>query len=805
MKTRWRGAAAVLTASTLLAASLGLTVVTVPAGAALGGLTEFAIDGDADGPNDWQEPYAALRDLTTADDVCDVNPVVDDGGEEITDEPSRIPQGTKLDEVNLDDPTVEAGNVNRKSDLCRVYQAWEIVKTSTLLGTDQYQIVFYGAWTRPNVNGEINVMYPLLGPEPGPADDIIVNYDFKDSTDETLIDVLTWDGSTWVSNSVPAAYVDATTGRDVSVDGIDDPVTFGEVAVNLTLGGFLPEEGPCEIFTSSSVLSRTGNSDSASMMDYAGFASPVEITKCGAIELVKHTQPTPASPQQFDFSVTQADGAPVELGSTAIGASLTVPPNPASMLLDGLLISPDYLVEETSLPALWEQQSLVCTAEDPLTGLTDTYTLYPGEAEPFPVGPWMTAVCEVVNIGPPTLTLQKVTVTGAGGPFTITATPSDPEALGFTEQLTTTDPETPIAGTTRQLAPGAYTVEETGYPDTFTPLGYLCEVLSPGDEAPALIESEDPVTLDLAQGDEAVCIVANRLLESDLFVVKDPDVKVDPGAVVTFTMLVGNNGPDAAKQAIVRDTFPAGLTPTAIVDDGPYTCGLAGQVLTCTIPEHPVGVDATITVTAKVDPDAEAAATYVNTAVVENLVPPDVDETNNEDSATVTVTSADLVVQKTPDGGTYAPGAVVEWTITVKNKGPDAATSATLTDTFPDSLTDITVVDDGPYTCTVDGQKLSCTIASHPVGVTAVISVTGKIEAKTVTGTKIENTATVSSVTPDLVPADNTDTGYVDVLILPKTGADTAPLLAAALGLVAVGSGLVTVSRLGRAAEPDVG
>lgn len=162
-------------------------------------------------------------------------------------------------------------------------------------------------------------------------------------------------------------------------------------------------------------------------------------------------------------------------------------------------------------------------------------------------------------------------------------------------------------------------------------------------------------------------------------------------------------------------------------------------------------------------------------------------------------------MQKTPDGGTYAPGAVVEWTITVKNKGPDAATSATLTDTFPDSLTDITVVDDGPYTCTVDGQKLSCTIASHPVGVTAVISVTGKIEAKTVTGTKIENTATVSSVTPDLVPADNTDTGYVDVLILPKTGADTAPLLAAALGLVAVGSGLVTVSRLGRAAEPDVG
>lgn len=798
MTTRWRRVAATAAAAALAGASVGLTVSAVPAGAALSDLTAFAIDGNAQGPNDWEAPYAALRDLTIADDVCDINPVVDpDTGEEVTDEPDRVVPGNKLDDIDLDSPPVDAGNVNRKSDICRVYRAWEIVRAPGDLGSDQYQIIFYGAWARPNVNGELNVLFTLLGPDPtSNDDDIIINYDFVDSTDTTTVDVLTWDGSTWVSTAVPA-YVDVATARGQTVEGIDDPVTFGEFAINLTLSGFLPEGGPCTDFSGGAVLSRTGNSPNATLMDYAGFGEPLLLTNCGAIEVVKEAVPTPVSETEFGFTISQDDGAPVLAGDVAsVSDTIVVPPNPSSVLTEDLLISPDYLVAETTVPSGWELDSLVCTAEDPLTQTTDTYVLAPGEPAPFPVGPWSTAVCEIVNIGPPTLTLEKVTLTGAGGPFRITVTDDVCAQTDHVVDLTTIDPEVPVAGAPHEMMPAVpYTITETGFPDAFTPVGYVCEVYPADGGEPAVLESEDPVTLTFEQGDEAYCLVANRLLESDVFIVKEPDATVDPGTEVTFTLLVGNNGPDAAQAVTVTDTFPAGLTPTAVVDDGPYTCALDGQTLTCTIAEHPVDVDAEILVTALVAADAAPAATYVNTAVVENLTPPDVDETNNEDSATVTVTAADLVVQKTPDGGTYAPGAAVTWTITVQNKGPDDATSATLTDTFPSSLTGLTVVDDGPYACSLDGQVLSCTIASHPAEVTATITVRGTIAASALTGTRITNTASVTSVTPDLVPADNADTGYVDVLVLPKTGADVGSLASAALGLVLAGTALIAASR----------
>ncbi len=53
-----------------------LVLAAVPAAAALGGRTDFAIDGNTDGPNDWDAPPASLLDLVNLSDACG-NGVVD--------------------------------------------------------------------------------------------------------------------------------------------------------------------------------------------------------------------------------------------------------------------------------------------------------------------------------------------------------------------------------------------------------------------------------------------------------------------------------------------------------------------------------------------------------------------------------------------------------------------------------------------------------------------------------------------------------------------------------------------------------
>ena len=63
---------------------------------------------------------------------------------------------------------IAAGNVPGKTDLCLTYRTWELVFVPTVDPTDDasaghYEFVFYGAWSRPNVNGEIDVLFPLLG------------------------------------------------------------------------------------------------------------------------------------------------------------------------------------------------------------------------------------------------------------------------------------------------------------------------------------------------------------------------------------------------------------------------------------------------------------------------------------------------------------------------------------------------------------------------------------------------------------------------------------------------------------------
>jgi uncharacterized repeat protein (TIGR01451 family) len=122
---------------------------------------------------------------------------------------------------------------------------------------------------------------------------------------------------------------------------------------------------------------------------------------------------------------------------------------------------------------------------------------------------------------------------------------------------------------------------------------------------------------------------------------------------------------------------------------------------------------------------------------------------------------ADLSIAKTDGQTTAGAGSPVTYTITVGNAGPFPATGATVTDTFPASLTGVT------WTCTASAGS-SCGAASGTgninrtvnllVGGTATFTATATLNVAA-TGTLV-NTATVTppAGVSDPVPGNNTAT-----------------------------------------------
>ncbi len=232
-----------------------------------------------------------------------------------------------------------------------------------------------------------------------------------------------------------------------------------------------------------------------------------------------------------------------------------------------------------------------------------------------------------------------------------------------------------------------------------------------------------------------------------------------PGEAVTYTIVVGNDGPSTATDAAITDTVPAAImAPT-------WTCVATGSGASCATPSGtggviattatlPANTTATITVSGTLDPaTASGTATLENTATVTlptGVTDPTPGVTSATDTDNVTP-KVDLGVTKT-DGLTNAtPGTEITYTITVSNAGPSTATDAAIVDNVPTSFTDVT------WTCATTGAGASCaspsgsgnaisTTATLPKSTNATITVKGKLDPATASGTLLKNTATATPI-----------------------------------------------------------
>ncbi len=165
------------------------------------------------------------------------------------------------------------------------------------------------------------------------------------------------------------------------------------------------------------------------------------------------------------------------------------------------------------------------------------------------------------------------------------------------------------------------------------------------------------------------------------------------GSTGQYTITVSNSAGAGIERedniVTVRDTLPAGLTFNSAVGTG-WTCGAAGQVVTCTHAPtlNPGASFPPITLTVNV---LEAAAPSVaNTVVVSTpsyeLITPnntaiDTTATLDPNLSTSTKTYVDL------NGGEVSPGDTLRYTVTLTESAGAQAINVSLTDNIPDNTT----------------------------------------------------------------------------------------------------------------------
>ena len=147
--------------------------------------------------------------------------------------------------------------------------------------------------------------------------------------------------------------------------------------------------------------------------------------------------------------------------------------------------------------------------------------------------------------------------------------------------------------------------------------------------------------------------------------------------LVTWTLIISNEGPDKATNVFVEDPLPNGLklvsynATKGFYDEGKWVmcCLNTGDVETL-----------------EIICQVEKTGKIINLASI-NADEHDPNERNNEDNESIDVPLAvDIQAIIEVDNANPLFGEAVKWMITIKNNGPDNATGVTLEDILPEEL-----------------------------------------------------------------------------------------------------------------------
>jgi uncharacterized repeat protein (TIGR01451 family) len=256
----------------------------------------------------------------------------------------------------------------------------------------------------------------------------------------------------------------------------------------------------------------------------------------------------------------------------------------------------------------------------------------------------------------------------------------------------------------------------------------------------------------------AALVFEERRETADLWIRKTDDrAAVMPGGSLTYTITVGNAGPDGVEGAVVTDVLPAALTcTTTCAGTGGATCrtGPFEGSVTDSVgipPRQAVTYTSACTVSASATGNLSNTATVTPHAAVNDPFPQ-----NNSATDTDTLDpAADLAMSLTQSTDNATPGGVLDYTITVTNQGPWPSTGMTVRNVQPSGTALIASIP-GSSLCSLNGRTLECNLGPLAVGDTHTVMVEVAVDAS-VRGV-LTDRATVSGHEPDLVPDNDSDT-----------------------------------------------
>jgi uncharacterized repeat protein (TIGR01451 family) len=224
------------------------------------------------------------------------------------------------------------------------------------------------------------------------------------------------------------------------------------------------------------------------------------------------------------------------------------------------------------------------------------------------------------------------------------------------------------------------------------------------------------------------------------------------GAHVPYRLFVTNHGPSDATAVTVTDLLGPGVTADAAATTR-GTC-TTGATLSCDLGDIPAGAGASILLTADFGPGV-APGPFANRATVSATTADPVPADDTGSARIDVVAAADLVVSKAGTPNPVAPDAPVTYTVTVANQGPSTAQAVTLADVLPVADFAFVSATASQGTCTPPaGADLGCALGAVAPGDEVTVTVVMDVPAD-FAGGDVTNSATVTSTTTELRPADN--------------------------------------------------